>query len=590
MVMLQKLLAISIFLFVSIFPSPAYADEGWVIDRFHSDIALQNSGEVRIVETIEVDFNTLNKHGIYRDIPYEYTREGKTTYTEIKVQGIVQDKSRAKYQVSRQNGYIRMKIGDADKTISGKHIYTLTYTAKGVLRGFADHDELYWNVTGNYWPVPITKADATVTLDRPGLRQIACYEGFVGSPTTCTGTQTSSQLAQFTSTRPLPASEGMTIAVGYEKGLFPLLTVERPKSLWEQFIEWPSLTTLLAVLGAGVVTVFYRWHKYGRDYWFGQNIFGKKNEQGVLKPIGGHETITVEFTSPEKLRPAEIGVLMDERADTTDVVATIIDLATRGYITITEVPKKWLFGQVDYELKKLTKEQSGLVSYEKTLLRNLFKTGDQVKLSDLKQTFYDELQEVKKELYQEVVSKKLFPSDPEKVRSNNIIIGLVLVIAGGVLFGWSMSAEIVLLADIALGVVFSGILFFIMSGFMPRRTAYGRELYRRIKGYRLFISTAEKHRQKFFEKRNMFNEVLPYAIVFGLTAKFAKQMHDMGIQPSNTGWYYGAHPFNTATFGSNMNDFSKSLSTAMASTPSSSGGFSGGSSGGGFGGGGGGSW
>jgi len=137
----------------------------------------------------------------------------------------------------------------------------------------------------------------------------------------------------------------------------------------------------------------------------------------------------------------------------------------------------------------------------------------------------------------------------------------------------------------------SGLVLLVMSRFMPRRTAYGRELYRRVKGYNLFISTAEKYRQRFFEKKNMFNEVLPYAITFGLTEKFAKQMHDIGLEPSTSGWYVGTNNFNTASFASNINSFSSSMSNAMASTPSSSGGFSGGgSSGGGFGGGGGGSW
>ena len=88
----------------------------------------------------------------------------------------------------------------------------------------------------------------------------------------------------------------------------------------------------------------------------------------------------------------------------------------------------------------------------------------------------------------------------------------------------------------------------------------------------------------------MFNEVLPYAIVLGLTGKFAKAMQDMGIQPENPSWYTGTHAFSPVYFASNINSFSDSISAVMASTPSTSGGFSGGGSGGGFGGGGGGSW
>jgi len=129
-----------------------------------------------------------------------------------------------------------------------------------------------------------------------------------------------------------------------------------------------------------------------------------------------------------------------------------------------------------------------------------------------------------------------------------------------------------------------------MSRFMPRKTAYGRECYRRAKGYYVFINSAERYRQRYFEKQDMFNEVLPYAIIFGVTKKFAKKMEKMGVEPKQTDWYVGPHPFAIGIFAGNIQDFSSSLSSAMATVPSSSGGFSGGSAGGGFGGGGGGSW
>ncbi len=588
---MKHLVFLIVFLFSLFFTPLVHADEGWVITDYQSDIAIQESGEVRVVETIDVDFKELDKHGIYRDIPYAYESNGERTYTDISVLGVLQDDKKAQYSKSVNDGYIRIKIGDPDETISGRHLYVITYTAKGVLKGFADHDELYWNITGNQWAVPIARVEATVTLPKEGITKITCFEGYAGSTAICDAKTESPQLARFTTYGELGAAQGLTVVVGYTKGIVPLLTVERPKTFFEKFIEWPSLATLVFVLFAGIVTVLYRWFIHGRDYWFAQNIFGNKTEQGTRKPIGAHETITVEFTPPEKLRPAEMGVLMDEKADTHDIVATIIDLATRGYLTITEIPKKWMFGKVDYSLTKKEKDEQGLLNYEKKLLHNLFKSGSEIKMSDLKTTFYDELQEVKKELYKDVVEKGLFPTDPEKVRGNYLGIGIVLTIASFFGIFISIGSEFVFGADLALGGVVIGILLMLMSVHMPRRTAYGRELYRRVRGYHLFINTAEKHRQVFFEKKNMFNEVLPYAIAFSLTEKFAKQMKNIGIEPKTTGWYSGVHPMHAAAFGASMNDFSNSMSSAIASTPSSSGGFSGGgSSGGGFGGGGGGSW
>ena len=587
---MKRLVLILYFFLFSIFPAHVSADDGWIIDRFHSDIAIQQSGEVRIVETIEVDFADSQKHGIYRDIPYVYEQSKTKTYTDIIVSSVLQNKSPAKYTSSTKNGYIRLQIGDADKTISGKNSYTITYTAKGILRTIGDHDELYWNVTGINWEVPIRTASAVVTLDTGEILKSVCYEGYSGSNSNCRYSLLSNQVVEFTSTSSLDTDQGMTIAVSYPSGLSPILTVERPKTFWERFVEWPSLTTFFAVLFGGIFAVLYRWYKFGRDYWFAQNIFGKKDEMGNLKPIGSHETITVEFTPPEKLRPAEIGVLLDERADTKDVVATVIDLATRGYLTITEIPKKWIFGQTDYLLTKKQKDDATLLGYEKLLLNNLFKTGDYVNMSHLKEKFYKDLKEVKDALYEEVVAKGLFPSNPDHVRSNNAILGVVIMVIGGGLVAFSSSLAFIYVADVAIGILVAGAIMLVMAYFMPRRTAYGRELYRRTKGYRLFINTAEKHRQVFFEQKNMFNEVLPYAIMFGLVEKFAQQMKDMGISPSTTGWYAGQHPITSPAFASSINNFSSSFSQAMASSPSSSGGFSGGSSGGGFGGGGGGSW
>ena len=582
------------FIFITLFlvsPSSVSADEGWVINKFDSNINIEKSGEVVVSEKIDVDFNTLSKHGIYRDIPYVYEKDGNKTYTEIQVQNILQNGRKAKYKVSLIDGYTRIKIGDADKTISGTNTYEINYIARGVLRGFPDHDELYWNVTGNNWPVGINSASSTVNLSVDGIIKTICYQGYSGSLGECASKIENNRHAYFESDGPLLEAKGMTVAVSYKKGLIPILKVEKPKTFWEKFIDRPSLYTLAFLFFFGIGTVFHLWNKNGRDYWFGSGVFGMKDDLGSAKPIGAHETTVVEFTPPENLRPAEIGVLIDEKADTLDVVSTIIDLATRGYLTITEIDKKWLFGKTDYSLKKLNKPDEELLSYEKLLLNKLFLGGSTVIISSLKNTFYDDLKKVKQALYEDVVSKNPFQTNPEKTREKYIGGAILMIFSSVFAIGWAISSEIVFFVDLCIGVLFSGLVLLIFSRFMPRRTAYGREMYRKVKGYRLFIDKAETHRQKFFEKKNLFNEVLPYAIVFGLTGKFAAAMKDMGLKAPQTGWYSGTHPFVMTNFESSMSSFSNSLSSAIASTPSSSGCFSGGgSSGGGFGGGGGGSW
>lgn len=591
---MKRLFFLILSFFFLISPHLAFADGGWVIENFHSDIAIQDSGKVRVVETISADFRNEQKHGIYRDIPYEYESDGKKTYTEVTIESVVQNNEDAKYSVSETNGYKELKIGDANKLLTGRNVYTITYTVTGVLRGFGDHDELYWNVTGDKWDVFIHKADAIVTLPKEAITQITCFEGVSGSQAPCASKLASPQLATFSTSGMLGSSEGLTVAVAYKKGAIPLLTAKPPKTFFEKLISWESLMTILTVFLIGFVTLAALWYRKGRDFWFAGNLFGTKAEKGKAKPIGAHETVSVEFVPPENLRPAEMGVLMDERADTLDVVATIIDLASRGYLTITEVPKKWLFGKVDYLLTKTTpktrRKSTPLLAYEQLLLDKLFFGRTQIKTSSLKQTFYKDLEEVKQALYDNVITKGFFSENPEKVRGKYKAAGFILLFIIFFVITYSTSLLSIFWDDLLIGAGLIGVLLLLQSRFMPRKTAYGREMLRRSKGYYLFVNQAEKYRQRFFEKKNMFNEIMPYAIMFGLTKKFAQQMHEMGIEPSQTGWYVSPHPFNAGVFASNMTSFSSSMSSAIASAPSSSGGFSGGSSGGGFGGGGGGSW
>jgi uncharacterized membrane protein len=145
-----------------------------------------------------------------------------------------------------------------------------------------------------------------------------------------------------------------------------------------------------------------------------------------------------------------------------------------------------------------------------------------------------------------------------------------------------------------LGLVPAGIAMLVLSRSMAKRTAAGSEMLRRVLGFRLYIATAEKHRQEFNERENIFARYLPFAIVFGCVSKWAKAFEglDDQVQQSTSSWYSGTGPFRVAAFSSGLQSFSSSVSSTLASTRSSSGGsgFSGGSSGGGGGGGGGGSW
>lgn len=599
---MKKILLLFITVLFLFFPPQVFADEGWVIDNLHSDINVLQSGKVAVTETIDVDFGGLQKHGIYRDIPVIYDAGNSVQKaTQIAISGVQQDSKPATYVTTDNGNALRIRIGDANRTISGKHRYVIIYYAVGVLTAYDTYDELYWNVTGNAWPVRIAKTSATVTLPSDGVLQVTCFEGTFGSKQNCLINQVSKRLVEFQTAQLLQENEGLSVVVGYTKGIIPILQVTpTPSSSLPNYSPTAILAFIIAAfisMIAGIIGVIWLWLQKGRDKWFGirnaQIIQGKES----TTPLLANEMVVVEYESPEKLRPGEVGVIMDQRADTLDVTATIIDLAPRGYLTITEEPKKWLFGSTDYLLKKTNKRPDGLLKYENLLYTKLFEGDTEVRISDLKTTFYTSLAEVKTALYLDLTDKGYFVGNPEKVKGKYIALGFSLVfcgiffpIFGGVTFAfYNVFAAIVI--GILAGLVLPGLLLALVSNFMSRRTAKGHALAQRIKGYQLFITQAEKYRQKFFENKNLFNEALPYAIVFGVTEKFAQAFKEMGIVPQQPSWYYSSSAFNAYMFSSHINNFSNSFSSAIASAPKSSGFSSGGGfSGGGFGGGGGGSW
>ena len=104
---------------------------------------------------------------------------------------------------------------------SGQHTYTINYITTRQLRSFAHYDELYWNVTGNFWGFPIMSAVARVQLPA-GARagQLAAYTGAFGEARgdfTAIGAGESE--VRFDLTKPLGPEQGMTISVRFTKGV-----------------------------------------------------------------------------------------------------------------------------------------------------------------------------------------------------------------------------------------------------------------------------------------------------------------------------------------------------------------------------------
>lgn len=569
-----------------------HADEGWIINSFHSQIVIAPDSSIVVTEDIQVDFGPQQKHGIFRTIPLRYRyNDTQDRFYVLQVNSVTDGSRALMYDDSVSNDNEVIQIGDPNVLVTGVQRYVITYTVGGVMNSFSDHDELLWNVDGALWPVPKAAVSATVVVPSGSLQKSACYEGPVGSTEACNHTDSSTG-AEFSSTRQLGSGEEMTVAVALQPGAVsvakPLLEARQRQFPQDAFDVTPVtvvLFALLVLLGVGLVA--WNWWAHGRDRaYLTQYYLTGDPRQGTV-PLFAHEPVIVEFEPPQKMRPAELGLILDESADTKDVTATIVDLAARGYLTIgeTAVQDDWMLTW------KPGADAAVLLPYEKTLLDGLFAGREQVKLSELKGTFAPTLKLAESQIYSDALSRKLFTSSPSQARSawgclgfSTVLVGVAATVGLGLAFGWGL---------VGLAIVITGIVLTVSFPFMPQRTAAGRDLMQHTLGFRLYMTTAEKYRQQFAEKAEIFTQLLPYAIVFGCVDLWAKAFE--GIDTSTTSsWYVGGTPFQAALLASSLQSMNSSISSAITYVPPSAGsssGFGGGGfSGGGGGGGGGGSW
>ena len=548
------------------------------INAFDVEIRVNSDASIDVTERIEYDFGNTNRHGIYRTIPIKYKARGGN-YT-LRIDNVsAADLQGAPYSFTQSRdtgkGNLEIKIGEADKFVTGVKSYVINYRVKRAINYFDDHDELYWNATGDGWGVPIVRASTTVFLPELVIQEEVkrdCFAGSLGSTTPCLNSS-EAELDEGTALvfnhGVLELGEGMTVVVGVLKGI-----------IYEPSMEEKILAVVLDNWVVGVpVAVFVfllaLWWRRGRD-------------------PEGRGTIVTQFDAPDGLTPSQVGTIIDEKADNADLSADIIGLAVKGYLKINRLEVKKMFGtKTDYRLDKLQGSGSIKEEFERELLEKLFEKGkSEVKLSSLKNEFYKDLAKIRKKVYESVVKKKYFVHNPNRIRTAYRIIGLILV--GLLLFVFSSSmGPIMLMSMIVTAVIIIG-----FSFIMPVKTKRGVLVREHILGLKRYLSVAEKERLKFHnapEKNpEHFDKLLPFAMVLGVEKEWAKQFE--GIYSEEPSWYSGTlgRPFVASALAADMNKFSGAANSTLNSRPSSAAGggsgFSGGGAGGGFGGGGGGSW
>src|SRR5438445_7016818 len=247
--------------------------------------------------------------------------------------------------------------------------------------------------------------------------------------------------AQFGATRGLSPGEQLTIVVGMKKGvagnnLAPMLKA-KPRTFLEFFdISPATVAGAVLIFLIGVVWLGRMVWRRGRDMEYASAYYSTKDPTERVRPLFRPEAVVPEYGPPDKLRPPQLGLILDEIADTKDLTATIVDMAVRGYLVIKDVKN----GKHDWELVPVKADPRDLLPYEEKLFHGLFEgSSTGTRLSGLKGTFSGTLHAAEPLLYGDSVRLKWFTTDPQSTRVRWALLG-VLVVAVGVGVTWALGA------------------------------------------------------------------------------------------------------------------------------------------------------
>ena len=597
--------------------------------KYDSVIRVGSDGYLDVVETIRVNVEGDEiRRGIYRDFPQDYkTKWGMKQHRPFKVTEVTRNGLAEPYKVEKLGTGTRVRIGSAEVMLEEGTVqeYTIVYRTGRQLLFDEKGDELYWNVTGNFWDFPIIEARARVFLPEGVALQEA--EAFTGSTGSTDRNYEKEELADgvaFRTTAPLGRREGLTIVVRWEPGKLDAAAYENA-AVWKGN-EVLFLGLALVAMGFGVFVVL----------WF---VVGRDPARGVIVP---------GWEPPAGFSPAAVRYLKNMKFDNRCFTAAVLSLASKGFLKIEEE------GVSAYKLTK-SKGRGSMTPDEDALFQKLFAKG---KSLVLKQENHVEIGGAKTKL--ESALRRSIRGTFFHNHTNQWLIGL-LICAGGLAImtipteeplavitmmvfatfaGVGAGALLAVLRDggtskswgclvVAL-VGGAGVILIVIGQFagiwcalatllvlvvapafhflMKAPTKVGRRALDVIAGLREYLEVAEEDRLNLENPPErtpeLFERFLPYALALGVEQKWSEKFDDIlfaageeqGAKNYTPSFYTGGrsgleNALTGAGIGSAIGGALASSSIAPSSSGSSSGGGGGGGySGGGGGGGGGGGW
>jgi uncharacterized membrane protein YgcG len=631
-----------------LWPAAAAAEER--ILHYLSDVLVQADGSLDVTETIRVSSEgALIDHGIYRDFPTRYTnRVGAQVRVGFEVLEVQRNGAEEPWHTERQGNGVRVYMGSAETSVPpGVHVYSIRYRTTRQLGFFEDHDELYWNATGNGWVFPIDVAEARIRLPRPvPFGQRAFYTGPEGS--TATNAEVVSEAPGeivFRTTAPLGPGEGLTVAPAWQKGV---VAPPPPPSAARNWLRdnGPPAAGILALLGI-LAYYYHAWRRAGRD-----------PKAGTIVPL---------FGPPDGLSAAAMRYITEMGADSRAFAAALVELGVGGHIRLEE-EEGGFFRRDKTRIHKLP-GRTDLAEPEASMLSRLFAGGDSILMEQKNHATFSGAKTALEAGLKRVHEGRLFVRNriwavrglvlmvaalalpaamvlltaPDDYGRNDILVALaalilpaaalgLYVLSGGKYGAMAVSAKLsaaflgiigLVAGVVTIGNAVEGMVAYgelrrliplaipllalpvVLTAFswMAAPTREGRAVLDRIEGFRHYLSIAEEDRLETMhppEKTpELFERYLPYAIALEVENDWASRFTSVlaaaaaSGQAQSMGWYSGrSDPWN------DPGDFADSVGNSLASTissastaPGSSGGSGGGgSSGGGGGGGGGGGW
>lgn len=548
------------------------------IEEFKSNITVNNDATIDISEVITFTPSlSTPRHGLEWRIPYIYSVKAFRRNTILDINKVVyyplsnpEDRVFNVYSRNDENGWAILRIGRENEYISETYVYEIDYTLKySGISYFKDNDEVYLNIIGPGWNIPIQSASALITLPFTPLDTI-CYTGSDGSTKqNCSITQEENMLNVSVNGR-LEPYEGYTFAAKLAKGIIEDTTATQ---------RWYFLLANIGILIPIPVGIFL--------FVFLQKRFKNKK----LTVIPQYE--------PEKDMDALLsaGIYTPSKFNPKYISAVLIELATKGYLKIREFEKN------KYEFVKRDKDGSDLSPHLKDLFNAIFAHGDVVPIKKLS-NFYLTANKVNTEATHYLKDQDLLSVSKMNARSILTVVSIILFFIAIWISGSLIENSAI---GTFLGILFSTIILFIFTTKIDIKTIEGNKRYYYLLGLKMYIETAESKRIEFHNDPKRYNEIfeklLPYAMIFNFEKKWAKIFED--IYTTSPDWYEGDFSVFDATYLANsLNTFNKSVVTSSAPPnkygssdgyrsggwSSGGSGFSGGSSGGGGGGSGGGGW